>query len=151
MAVNACHQSSPVHHSHLRSTYVRRTCRTVSTPRSPPPAYSHVPRNAAVAADTPSPCLLALTPPRSIQSDNQPPPTHSHVPGNADVAARHCVFHSSWFPTWLMLTRYRLLRTIRMMAREQPNCRGSGSRRRAGGCKGRVEYGAVWGLAGMAP
>jgi hypothetical protein len=151
MAVNACHQSSPVHHSHLRSTYVRRTCRTVSTPPFTAPCLLACPKECCCCRRHPSPCLLALTPPRSIQSDNQPPPTHSHVPGNAAVAARHCVFHSSWFPTWLMLTRYRLLRTIRMMAREQPNCRGSGSRRRAGGCKGRVEYGAVWGLAGMAP
>jgi hypothetical protein len=41
------------------------------------------------------------------------------------------------------------LRTIRMMAREQPNCRGSGSSRMPAGCKGRVNHDAERGVGAV--
>lgn len=56
---------------------------------------------------------------------NQTPPllqTHSQVPGHSGVAARH-VADSSWPPgTFVKLTLYSWLRTIKMMASEQPSC-----------------------------
>jgi hypothetical protein len=54
----------------------------------------------------------------------RPEPTYSHVPGYSGVAARHEVLQKALLALVLLTsTRYRLLRTIRITASEQPNCR----------------------------